>query len=268
MARSKPARRALARSGPSQSGQSSVSKPKMLALVRSMDWRGVARALQENPQLLKHRDEKGRNWLHLCCGVDIGTDQRRAADSIKTAAVLVDTGLSINQEAFTEGRWKATPLWFAIARGKNLPLAEYLLKRGSNPNYCLWAAAFDRDIPAIRLLVRHGADVNDSSGDDLAENESPFLGAIKWSHFEAAEELLNLGADVNYQDRKGMTALHYMLKKGSDKRFFPMLIAHGARGDLRNSQGVCAAELMRKKRDGDFRKMAELLRTSSQNDVR
>jgi len=235
----------------------------MLAMIRLMDCRGVARALEENAELLTYRDPKGRNWLHLCCGVDIGADQRKAADSIKTAEVLVNSGLSINQEAFTEGKWKATPLWFAIARGRNLPLAEYLLKRGANPNYCLWAAAFNRDVPAIRLLVRHGADVNDSSGDDLAENESPFLGAIKWSHFEAAEVLLKLGADVNYQDRKGMTALHYMLKKGSDKRFFPMLIAHGARGDLRNGQGVCAAELMRKKRDGDFRKMAEQLRTRS-----
>ena len=234
----------------------------MLAMVRLMDWRGVARALEENAELLTYRDPKGRNWLHLCCGVDIGADQRKATDSIRTAEVLVDRGLSINQEAFTEGKWKATPLWFAIGRGQNLPLAEYLLKRGANPNYCLWAAPFNRDIPAIRLLVRHGADVNDSSGDDLAENESPFLGAIKWSHFEAAAELLKLGADVNYQDRKGMTALHYMLKKGSDKRFFPMLIAHGARGDLRNGQGVCAAELMRKKRDGDFRKMAEQLRAS------
>ena len=78
-----------------------------------------------------------------------------------------------------------------------------------------------------------------------------------------SEELLKLGADVNYQDRKGMTALHYMLKKGSDKRFFSMLIAHGARGDLRDTRGVCAADLMRKKRDSDFRKMAEQLRTRS-----
>ncbi len=151
----------------------------MLVMVRSMDWDGAARALEENAELLAYRDPKGRNWLHLCCGVDLGADQRKAADSIRTAEVLVDSGLSINQEAFTEGKWKATPLWFAIARGRNLPLAESLLNRGSNPNYCLWAAAFNRDIPAIRLLVRYGADVNDSSVDDLAENESPFLGAIK-----------------------------------------------------------------------------------------
>ena len=237
-------------------------------MVRSMDSSGVARALQENPGLLKHRDAKGRNWLHLCCGVNLKAERSAAAHSIKTAEVLLGAGLSVNQEAFTEGRWKATPLWYAIARGRNLPLAEYLLKRGSNPDYCLWAAAFNRDVPAIRLLVRHGADVNDSSGDDLPENESPFLSAIKWSHFEAAEELLKLGADVNYQDRKGMTALHYMLKKGSDKRYFPMLIAHGARGDLRNRQGVCAAELMDKKKDVDFRRMVTQLKCKPGSDVR
>jgi uncharacterized protein len=124
MARSGPARRVLAsRSRPSQSGQSSVST-KMLAMVRSMEWSGVARALQANAELLKHRDAKGRNWLHLCCGVDIDGDQRKAADSVKTAEVLVDAGLSIHQEAFTEEKWKATPLWFAIARGRNLLLAE------------------------------------------------------------------------------------------------------------------------------------------------
>ena len=168
----------------------------------------------------------------------------KPADSVKTAEVLLRRGLDINQEAFTEGDWKATPLWFAIARGENLTLAEFLLKRGSNPNYCLWAAAFVENIEAIRLLVRHGANVNDPS----VVEESPFLGAIKWSHFKSAEELLKLGADVNYQDPKGMTALHYMLKKGSDKKFFAMLIAHGARGDIKNKDGVTAAELMRKKK--------------------
>ena len=139
----------------------------------------------------------------------------KPADSVKTAEVLLRRGLDINQEAFTEGDWKATPLWFAIARGENLALAEFLLKRGSNPNYCLWAAGFVENIEAIRLLVRHGAKVNDPS----AVEESPFLGAIRWSHFKSAEELLKLGADVNYQDPTGMTALHYMLKKGSDKKY-------------------------------------------------
>ena len=56
-----------------------------------------------------------------------------------------------------------------------------------------------------------------------------------------------------------MTALHYMLKKQSDKQRFALLIADGARGDIPNRDGVTAADTMRKKRDPDFRRMAEQL---------
>jgi hypothetical protein len=231
-----------------------ISKTRLSLLVREFRWKEVDEALAERPDLLSVRDERGRNWLHLCCGVKPKGAKPKAADGVKTAEVLLKRGLDINREAFSEDAWKATPLWYAIARGENLVLAEFLLRRGSNPNYCLWAAAFIENIEAIRLLVRHEANVNDASVD-----ESPFLGAIKWSHFKSAEELLRLGADVNYRDPTGMTALHYMLKKGSDKKYFAMLVAHGARGDIRNKDGITAAEIMRKKRDPEFRRMAEQL---------
>jgi ankyrin repeat protein len=233
-----------------------ISKTKLTELVKTFRSKEVDAALAEKPDLLSVRDDRGRNWLHLCCGVNPKRAKLKADDSVKTAEVLLRHGIDLNVEAFTEGEWKATPLWFAVARGENLALAEFLLKRGSNPNYCLWAAGFVENIEAIRLLVRHGANVNDHS----AVEESPFIGAIKWSHFRAAEELLKLGADVNYVDPVGMTALHYMLKKGSDKKYFAMLIAHGARGDIKNKDGVTAAEIMRKKRDPEFRAMAEQLR--------
>ena len=232
-----------------------ISKTKLTAMVKEFDWKDVDRALAERPDLLSVRDERGRNWLHLCCGVNPKCAKLNPADSVKTAEVLLRRGLDLNHEAFTEGEWKATPLWFAIARGENLLLAEFLLKRGSNPNYCLWAAAFVENLEAIRLLVRNGAKINDPS----VVEESPFIGAIKWSHFKSAEELLKLGADVNYQDPTGMTALHYMLKKSSDKKYFAMLLAHGARGDIKNKDGVTAADLMRKKRDPQFQKMADQL---------
>jgi hypothetical protein len=51
-----------------------------------------------------------------------------------------------------------------------------------------------------------------------------------------------------------------MLKKGSDRKHLAMLIAHGARGDIKNRDGVTAAELMRKKRDPEFQKMADRFR--------
>lgn len=229
-----------------------ASKTKLLELIKALRWKEIAQALRESPELLAFRDDRGRNWLHICCGVKVKDAQ--ASPSIKTAEVLLESGLSLDGEAFSEGDWKATPLWYAISRGENLTLAKYLLKRGCSPDHCLWAAAFRSDLDAIRLLVSSGAEVN-----AIAENETPFLAAIKWSHFEAAEELLKLGADPNYRDPHSMTALHYMLKKSSDKKHFAMLMRHGVRGDIGDKAGVTAIDIMRRKRDPDFRAMAEQL---------
>jgi uncharacterized protein len=232
------------------------SKTRLLALVKDLQWKEFAKGLAENPALLEVRDDRGRNWLHLSCAVKVKERKLKVTDSIKMAEVLLDAGLGINQEAFREPDFMATPLWYAIAHGQNLQLAEYLLKRGSVPHYCMWAAAYNDDPPAIRLLVANGADINAS-----AEDASPFLFAIQWSRFAAAEQLLKLGADVNFQDSKKMTALHCLLKKGCDKKYIRMLMRYGARGDLKNAKGITAAEIMSRKRDPEFRKMAEEFRS-------
>lgn len=230
-----------------------ISKTAMIPLVKAGAWSEVEAALAGNPKLLGVKDDKGRNWLHLCCGVDYQTKGVDAQDLIRTAKVLLKAGIDINQEAFREGNFRATPLWYSVSHGRNLALAQYLLEQGSDPNHCLFAAAWNEDPEAIRLLIRNGADIN---GDD---DDPPFLGAIQWSKFAAAEELLKLGSDVNFQDSKGMTALHYMLKKGSEKRHIQMLIKYGARGDIPNANGDTAAEIMMRKKDPEFRTLAGLL---------
>jgi hypothetical protein len=88
----------------------------------------------------------------------------------------------MRDHAFTEGRWRATPVWYCVSFGRNLNVAEHLMKLGASPQYSLYAAAYNRDTDAIRLLVRYGADIEEPSG----PGETPFLGAIGWSHFEAA----------------------------------------------------------------------------------
>lgn len=231
-----------------------VSKTRMLDLVKDFRWKAVEAALSENPALREVRDDKGRNWLHVCCGVNPRARKLRPGDSIKTADVLLRAGLDINQEAFREGTWKATPLWYAVSRGENLALAKHLLARGADPNHCLWAAGFRDDVAAIKLLVGAGATV-----DALAQDETPFLSAVKWSHFRAAQALLDLGANVDFQDRRGMTALHYMLKKDSDERHLRMIVAHGARGDIPNRDGVTAAQIMGRKRSSALRQLGARL---------
>ena len=230
-----------------------ISKTAMLSLVKELRWKQVRDGLIENRDLIGVRDKRGRTWLHLACGVDI--TKRPAAtvrDSIKLCEILFERGLDINDAAFTEENFCATPLWYAIAFGKNLELARFLLKRGSDPNYCMFAAAYNDAAAAIRLLAENGADI-----DPEAEGATPLLFAVQWSRFKAAEELLKRGADPNYQDSKGMTALHCMLKKGTDKRYVSMILAYGAKTDIKNKAGATAAAVMMKKRDPDFRRMLQ-----------
>lgn len=228
-----------------------ASRTQVLESVKSLRWHDVEASLAAEPKLIAYRDDRGRNFLHICCGVNVREKKLSAVDSVRTADVLLSAGVDINQEAFSEHNWKATPLWYAVSRGQNLRLATHLLQRGCDPNHCLWAAAHKDDIATITLLLEHGAAI-----DAVAEDDTPFLSAVKGSHFRAAEALLERGANVNFQDSHGMTALHYMLKKDSDKRYFRTLLRYGARGDLKSENGDTAAELMSRKRDPDFKTMA------------
>jgi hypothetical protein len=229
-----------------------VSKTKMLELVKGFRAAEVDRALKENPKLKEVRDERGRNWLHVCCGQKVKKGQVK--DSIKTAEVLLKHGFDPSEPAFTEGTWKAVPVWFAIGRGENKPLAEWLMKRGADPNHSLWAANFRGDLEAIRLLVKHGADL-----EQVTEDSTPFTGAISYSRFAGAEELLKLGANPDFVNSKGLTALHLMLKKGSDAKHIAMVVRYGARGDIKDKAGVTAIDILSRKRAPAFRKLADVL---------
>lgn len=204
-----------------------ISKTAMLALVKALDWKAIGAALRVTPELLEFRSKRGENYLHVCCGVNVAERGLPAAGSIRSAGVLIEAGLDVNGEAFREGEWKATPLWYAVARGKNLKLAKYLLGRGASPEHCLWAAAYNDDPAAVRLLVGAGATI-DAVHDD---GDTPLLFAVRWSRFAAVAELLRCGADPNYRDRSGNSALHYLLKKRAARSHVQLLIDYGARPD-------------------------------------
>ena len=221
--------------------------------VRALDSEAVRFSLDAAPQLLDARDARGRSWLHLCCAIDVTSRPDEVAASIDIVDDLMRRGLDIDEPAFTEsgGSWRATPLWYSIARGRNLRLAEHLLERGCDPNHTLWAAAFNDDLPAIDLLLDHGADI-----DPAIEDETPFLGAIKTSHFPAAWRLAQRGADIDVVDPQGMTALHHMLKKSSDAAHFVAFADFGPRLDIPGPDGVTASELLSRKRDPVLRALA------------
>jgi ankyrin repeat protein len=231
-----------------------VSKTRMLELVKALDADSVAQALAETPGLAEVRDARGFTWLHLCCRRQ-PTSPADVAASIRIADVLIAAGLDISDAAFTEEEWRATPLWCAIGQGRNLALAEHLLKLGCDPEHSLWAASMTRDHDAARLLIRYGANI-----DADHEGGTPFLGAVKWSRFEEAELLLDLGANPDLKDRAGMTALHLMLKKGSEASAIRMVVGHGARGDIPGPDGRTAIDILSRKKDPELRALGERLR--------
>ena len=71
----------------------------------------------------------------------------------------------------------------------------------------------------------------------------------KWSHFAAAERLLRHGANVNFQNSKGMTALHFLLKKNSDRTYVEMLLRHGVDPTLENAEGKSPLDMVANRRD-------------------
>lgn len=222
-------------------------------LVRA--WRSelVRECLGRTPSLAGHRDARGRNWLHQACMVEPAPPGRPVADSLATADVLLDLGFGLDEAAFTEGEWRATPLWHAVTRGRNLELARFLLAKGADPRFCLYAAAWRSDLEAIDLLVGAGAPVDESTSEDGA---TPFLWAIATSHFDSARRLLEHGADPNRAGRDGLTALHLMIRKSSPLEALEMAAGFGARGDLPDPSGRTAAELLARKRDPALRALA------------
>ena len=102
-----------------------ASRTQVLESVKSLRWRDVEAGLAVTPKLTAYRDERGRNFLHICCCVKVKEKKLSSADSIRTADVLLSAGIDINREAFREHDFKATPLWYAVSRGENLQLAIY-----------------------------------------------------------------------------------------------------------------------------------------------
>lgn len=235
-----------------------TSKTRLTACVRAFDTNAVVAGLNARPDLLHHVDERGRNWLHLCASIDAHEHDLHPADAIPLATALLKFGIDVNAAAFTEGTWQATPLWYAVARGGNVDLARYLLDSGSTPEHCLWAAAYSENLDMIALLVDAGAQL-----EAVAEEETPLLHAAKYSRFGSAQALLEAGANPDYRDVRGMTALHYMLKKNSDLRHFRMFAAFGARGDIPDRNGSTAAAILSRKRDPAFHAVATQLASES-----
>lgn len=68
----------------------------------------------------------------------------------------------------------------------------------------LCAAISKGDFPTVKKFIEYGADVNERSND-----MTPLMIAARYNNLEIMEYLLSKGADMNFRNDAGMTALKY-----------------------------------------------------------
>lgn len=149
--------------------------------------------------------------------------------------LLLDKGVDLNRP--TSDGW--LPLLHAV-RGGNSLLLQRLLERLPNPadanqgdvkdgKSALHCAFVYKQHSAIRLLIDHGANVNDKSSDGL----TPLIRAICDKNEDLVWLLIKKGADVDQQDGKGRLPLHYAIKLKS-KSITWLLVSNKANVTIRN----------------------------------
>ena len=129
-------------------------------------------------------------------------------------------------------------MWFCVSFGRNLRLAEHLLKLGASPQTRF-------TLPPTIATPRQSACSCDTEqiSRSLPDVAKPRCSVpFGWSHFEAAEAMLECGANVNAQNDRGMTAAHVMLKKNSAYEHFALLARFKAPDwHLPDKQGITPA---------------------------
>jgi ankyrin repeat protein len=207
----------------------------------------VREQLNAKPSLLGVTDRQGRNLLHVAAGTSSERLHVSATLAARVVDLLLDRGMAIDAPY---GRDKCTALFEAVARGRNPTLVRRLVARGakvaSAPGGGLFAAGWWDDVENLEILLDHGARI------DIVVGVTPFLASWMWRRFKAAKALALRGANVNYQDKKGKTALHHGVEREYDPALLRWLVEHGASPDIPDRDGVSARLRASRKRDKRF----------------
>lgn len=181
------------------------SKTALFAAAKAWDAPGIKAILAAAPALVTATDPKGRAALHFACSVKPGSAGLGEPDGIATVTVLLDAGADIEAAVpmdEDEGDFRATPLWYAVARGGNLPLVRFLLSRGADASYSLWAAVWRDDEVLCRELLQSRPRLN-----LRAHGETPILYAARLRRLKTLDLLIAAGADPTIRDEQGRDAV-------------------------------------------------------------
>lgn len=182
-----------------------VTKTALFSAARTWDAAAVRAMLSAAPALVRATDPKGRMALHMACAVRPGGKGLGEPNGIKTVTVLLEAGADLEAEVpmdEDEEDFRATAVWYAVARGENLPLVRFLLKRGADASYSLWAAVWLDDAVLCRELLKTGPRLGLK-----AHGETPIFYAARLQRLKTLDLLIEAGADPTITDRQGRDAV-------------------------------------------------------------
>jgi hypothetical protein len=208
---------------------------KFIKAITALDI-GIVRVLLVSPQWRTWQEKTGKNALHYLCGIPVASDTQKGKASLTILKMLLKGGLdknSIHKIPSGKNFFPATPLWYAYTRGRNERVYRYLLDRGADPEHCMFAITWNDEVKTARLFRMHGA--------TLGEKErpyTPFLASVHWRRLKMMRWFLENGADPNFADPKGNTALYYAVKRKFDLDAIKLLLKFGADFNRENKSGV------------------------------
>ena len=155
-------------------------------------------------------------------------------DDLETAELLIRAGANTN----AANEHGVTPLMLACTNG-NGPMLEMLLKSGADPNStfangvtALMTCARTGVAEPVKLLLENGAKANVK---EARSGQTALMWAVAQRHEEAAEILIQHGADIHGRSEGGFTPLMFAARAG-DVASARVLLAAGA--DVNDAVGL------------------------------
>ena len=196
------------------------SKSAVFDAAKRWDARALERLLAASPELVNATDPKGRKALHMACAVKPAPGLGEP-HGIRTVTVLLECGAGLEDAVpmdEEEGDFRATPLWYALSRGENPALVRFLLKRGADASYPLWATVWRDDAVLCRELLKTKPRL-----DLRAHGETPIFYATRLKRLKTLDLLIEAGADPAIADSHGRDAVEIARARRLPKSFIDRL---------------------------------------------